>query len=395
MENSTKRKAAYFAILLLGIVSLMGDVVYEGSRSIIPVYLGFLGTSAFFVVFIGPFGEFLGYALRLVSGAVSDKTRAYWLLIFLGYGLIVSLPLLGLTSLWQLAIVLVLLERIGKALRSPPRDAVISMIGKEVGVGKAFGIHEFLDQVGAVLGPLIVAGLMFYSNNNYRFTFSFLVIPFMILLAALTYTYSKIGGIKPSESSEAARRPMRLGKPFYFYVYAVMLNALIVVPYEFIAYRASMVLQPWELWVVPLIYLIIQLVDAPSALLSGYAFDRVRLRVLTLPFVLSMLLAVVAVLGSGFYLIIFAAILRGLILGMQESVYRAAVSDFAPATFRGTAYGVFNTVYGVGLLLSGVLYGLIAAFPQPSLLVVLLAVVTQSLALFLLVKAHKSGRLNK
>jgi len=120
------------AILLMGIVSLLGDVVYEGSRGLVPDYLAFLGASAFIIVFVGRFGEFLGYALRLVSGVLADTTRAYWAFIFLGYGLIASIPLLGFTNLWWIALILVVLERIGKAVRAPARDAVLSIISTEM-----------------------------------------------------------------------------------------------------------------------------------------------------------------------------------------------------------------------------------------------------------------------
>jgi len=138
-------KSAYAGILLLGIVSLMGDVVYEGSRGLVPDYLKFLGVSAFIVGLVGGLGEFLGYAVRLVSGFLADTTRAYWLFIFLGYGLVASIPLLGFAGSWEIAIVLVLLERLGKAFRSPSRDTVLSIVSKDVGTGKAFGIHELLD----------------------------------------------------------------------------------------------------------------------------------------------------------------------------------------------------------------------------------------------------------
>lgn len=175
MKNlSVNTKSAYIAILLLGIVSLMGDVVYEGSRGIVPPYLAFLGASAFIIVFVGRLGEFLGYSFRLISGVLSDTTKAYWIFIFLGYGLIVSIPLLGFAGGWAIAIILILLERLGKAFRSPSRDAVLSMVSKDVGAGKAFGVHELLDQIGAILGPILVAGLMLYSGNNYSQTFSLL-----------------------------------------------------------------------------------------------------------------------------------------------------------------------------------------------------------------------------
>ncbi len=181
-------KNAYGGILLLGIVSLMGDVVYEGSHGLVPDYLKFLGASAVIVGLVGGLGEFLGHALRLVSGVLADTTRAYWLFIFLGYGLIASIPLLGFAGGWEIAIILVLLERVGKAFRSPSRDTILSIVSKGIGVGKVFGVHELLDQIGAVAGPFIVATLMFYSSNNYQQTFSLLLLPFLTLLAVLFYT---------------------------------------------------------------------------------------------------------------------------------------------------------------------------------------------------------------
>jgi MFS family permease len=191
--SSNSHKNAYLGILLLGIVSMMGDVVYEGSRGIVPSYLEFLGATALMVGLVGGLGDFLGYALRLVSGFLADTTRAYWLLILLGYGLIVAIPFLGLSLGLEMAVILVLLERLGKALRSPARDTVLSIISKGVGAGKAFGFHELLDQIGAIGGPLLVIVLMFYSANNYHYTFSFLFLPFLALLVVLAYTYKRIG----------------------------------------------------------------------------------------------------------------------------------------------------------------------------------------------------------
>src|SRR4030067_563485 len=182
--GASSRKA-YFAILLLGLISLMGDVVYEGSRGLVPDYLGFLGATSVVVGWIGGLGDFLGYALRLVSGFLSDLTHAYWVFIFVGYGLIVSIPLLGFSYGLELAVLLVLLERMGKALRSPSRDAVLSVVSKDVGAGKAFGLHELLDQVGAVIGPSVVAFVMFSTANNSHCALGFLLIPVLLMLVFL------------------------------------------------------------------------------------------------------------------------------------------------------------------------------------------------------------------
>jgi len=384
-------KNAYVAILLLGIVSLLGDVVYEGSRGIVTPYLEFLGASAFAIAFFGRFGEFLGYALRLVSGRLADTTRAYWIFIFLGYGLIVSIPLLGIVGMWQIAVILALLERIGKAVRSPSRDAVLSIVSRGVGTGKAFGIHELLDQIGAILGPLIVAGLMFYTSNNYNLTFSFLSLPFIMLLAFLAYTYKRIGWRKASEPAEAKpeKADEKLGRAFYLYTFAVLLNTVGLIPFELILLKATKILEPKnKLWIVPLIYTLIQGVDAPTALFAGFAYDKFKIRVLVLPFILSVFPTFFAMANSDLAMLVVAAAFFGLVLGMQESIYRAAVSGFAPIPLRGTAYGIFNTAYGVGMLAGGAAYGLMVQLSIPYLAVIAYVLVTQAAAVVLLFNAH-------
>jgi len=385
-------KNAYAGILLLGIVSLLGDVVYEGSRGLVPGYLKFLGASAFIVGLVGGLGEFLGYAVRLVSGVLADTTRAYWLFIFLGYGLIASIPLLGLAGAWEIAIILVLLERLGKALRSPSRDTVLSIVSKDVGMGKAFGIHELLDQIGAVAGPLIVATLMLYSSNNYQLTFSFLLLPFLMLLAALVYTFKKIGSRTIAESKATDEKSKALGKPFYIYTFAVMINTLGLIPVALILYKASIILQPeHQQWMVPLIYLLIQGVDASVALFSGYAYDKFGIKVLTLPFILSVFPPLFAMMNSGLSQLIIASAFFGIVLGMQESIYRAAVSGFAPISSRGTAYGIFNTAYGVGFLISGGIYGLLIDFNAPFLMTLLFVILAQVIAIIALLSTYKHG----
>jgi MFS family permease len=387
-------KNAYVAILLLGIVSLLGDVVYEGSRGIVTPYLEFLGASAFAIAFFGRFGEFLGYALRLVSGRLADTTRAYWIFIFLGYGLIVSIPLLGIVRVWQIAVILVLLERIGKAVRSPSRDAVLSIVSRGVGTGKAFGIHELLDQMGAILGPLIVAGLMFYTSNNYNLTFSLLSLPFIMLLAFLAYTYKRIGWRKASEPAEAKpeKADEKLGRAFYLYTFAVLLNTVGLIPFELILLKATKILEPTnQLWIVPLIYTLIQGVDAPTALFAGFAYDKFKIRVLVLPFILSVVPTFFAMANSDLAMLVVAAAFFGLVLGMQESIYRAAVSGFAPISLRGTAYGIFNTAYGVGMLASGAVYGLMVELNTPYLAVIAYVLVTQAAAVVLLLNAHSKN----
>ena len=386
---NNNRRNAYMGIFLLGIVSLIGDIVYEGSRGLVPDYLSFLGATATVVGLVGGVGDFIGYAARLVSGFLVDATRAYWLFIFLGYGLIVSIPLLGLSYSLEMVVLLVLLERLGKAFRSPSRDTVLSVVSKDVGAGKAFGFHELLDQVGGMTGPLIVAGLMFFSGNDFRFTFSFLFIPFIMLLAALVYTYRKIGSRTIVEQPKIGAEKQKLAMPFYVYTLAVLLNTVGLIPYTLILYKASIILHgsPQQ-WIVPLIYFLIQGVDAPAALLSGYAYDKFGIEVLVLPFLLSLFPPLLAMTDSGLPMLIAAAAVFGLVLGMQESIYRAAVSQLSPISSRGRAYGIFNTAYGIGFLVSGAVYGALIDSGSPFIIVVIYACLMQVVAIASLLKVR-------
>ncbi|NWF86720.1 MFS transporter, partial [Candidatus Bathyarchaeota archaeon] len=381
--SSNSRKNAYSGILLLGIVSLMGDIVYEGSRGIVPSYLELLGATAFIVGFVGGLGDFLGYALRLVSGLLADTTHAYWFFIFLGYGLIISIPFLGIPLGLEIAITLVLLERFGKAFRSPSRDTVLSIVSKGVGVGKAFGIHEFLDQIGGMLGPAIIATLMFLTSNNYNYTLSLLFIPFLMLLVFLTYTYKKIGSKTiAAEPQEKEGKKEKLAKSFYIYVFAVLLNTAGLISYTLILYRASQILQPiGQPWIVPLIYLVIQGVDAPIALIAGYVYDKFGVKTLAVPFVLSIFPSLLTMISVELSTIIVAAIIFGLVLGTQESIYRAAVSELAPISSRGMAYGIFNTAYGVGFVIGGAVFGLFADLKASFILIIIYTLTVQIIAI--------------
>jgi MFS family permease len=393
-QNSNASRSAYMGILLLGIVSLMGDIVYEGSRGIVPSYLKFLGATGIIVGLVGGLGDFLGHAVRLVSGFLADATRSYWFFIFLGYGLIASIPLLGASHSLEIAIILVLLERFGKAFRSPARDTVLSVISKNVGAGKAFGFHELLDQIGAITGPLIVTGVML-ATSNYNYTFAVLSIPFLILLAVLAYTYKRI---RPEtilgQQKATGEKKEKLSKPFYIYTFAVLLNTVGLIPFTLILYKASNILSAEQQWIVPLIYTLIQGVDASIALASGYAYDKFGIKVLILPFFLSLFPSLLVMVNSDLSIIMVAAIFFGLVLGMQESIYRAAVSQLAPISLRGTAYGIFNTAYGIGFLVSGAVFGLLIDFKISLITVLLYIFITQIIAIASLLSVRSKTELH-
>jgi MFS family permease len=356
-ELGITKRTAYLAVLSMGIVSMLGDIAYESGRGIAPDYLRFLGASAFMVGAVSGAGEFIGYAMRLVSGPLADRSRAYWLFIFLGYGLILAVPLMGFTSSVEIVMLLLLLERLGKALRSPSRDTVVSIVSKGMGSGKAFGLHEFIDQIGAVIGPAALGAVMFYTANSYPVAFKSLLIPYALMMAFLAYTYTRIGRRVDVEAKGAGSVEGSLTRGFWLYCAAILLNTLGLIPVALILYKGSSILQPsGQQWIVPLLYVVVQLIDAPMALVSGILFDRLGVKVLAAPFALSVLPAFLVTYG-GLIGVVSACIVYGLVLGMQESIYRAAIADLVPISKRGAAYGIFNTALGIGTLAGGVVFG--------------------------------------
>jgi len=382
------RNLALTGLIIFGLVSLFGDMIYEGYRGIVSPFLKNLGASAFLVGLVLGLGEFAGYALRSVFGVLSDKTRAYWGLTIGGYSLLIVVPLLAFAGGWQLAIILVIFERLSKAIRTPARDTLFSHVTKGMGSGKAFGLHELMDQIGAVIGPAIVAVVLFTTGDNFESAFSILFIPFLIMMFVLLAAYAKLRG-RTSLPTEPERKigAKKLSKGFMTYSTAVAFNSMGLVSIVLILYRAPLATLPW---VISLIYLTTQAVDAASATAAGYLYDSVGRKVLYFPFVLSTVPSILIFFG-GLECVIASAIFFGVIFGMHESIYRAAVADMTPAGVRGSAYGIFHTLYGFGFLAGGVAFGFFldnnlvyAAIPY--------VVLTQTLAIFLLHRTLKNRR---
>ena len=153
-SSSPKRAASLRFIVCLGIVSLFADMTYEGAHSIIGPYLKDLGATALQVALIAGLGEMLGASLRFFSGRFADRSRAYWTITFSGYAMnVIAVPALAFASNWQLAAILIIAERTGKALRGPARDVLLSGATENIGHGWGFGLHSIMDQTGAVIGP--------------------------------------------------------------------------------------------------------------------------------------------------------------------------------------------------------------------------------------------------
>jgi MFS family permease len=383
-EQADLRRKAYTAIILMGVVSMLGDIVYESGRGIAPDYLYFLGASAFIVGLTSGVGELIGYGMRLLSGPLADRSHAYWYFIFLGYGLILVIPIIGFTNNILVVVILVIAERLGKALRSPSRDVVVSVVSKNMGSGKAFGLHEFIDQIGAVIGPAFLGFIMLQTGNNFSFSFKSLFPFYIFMMLVLYLTYRRIRGTVEETTRQTAVVEGDTGRKFWAYSGAVFMNTVGLMPIALILYNGARILESGgRLWLVPFLYVIVQLVDAPMALVSGHLYDKIGIKLLALPFALSVLPFVFQSL-SGLPGVILASIAYGLVLGMQESTYRAAICDLVPLSRQGSAYGYFNITLGLGTFVSGVTFGyLLNALVSP-FLILGFVIASQVIALFLL-----------
>src|SRR5437016_14189143 len=172
-----KSRSALQFVVIIGIANFFADFTYEGARGIVGPFLGSLGASAAIVGFVAGLDELMGYGLRSVSGYFADKSHRHWAFAFLGYTVnLLAVPALALATRWPLAATLVVSERVGRGIRKPTVDAMLSYAGKSIGAGWVFGLNEALDQAGATVGPLLVA-LILYLNGGVGTRFRFVLIP--------------------------------------------------------------------------------------------------------------------------------------------------------------------------------------------------------------------------
>lgn len=360
-------KPATVFIVLLGFVSLFSDMTYEAARSITGPFLAFLGASATLVGFIAGLGEFIGYALRLFSGWLADKTGKYWSITIVGYLInLLSVPALALVGQWQLAAVLIMAERAGKALRTPARDAMLSHATAEIGRGWGFGLHEAMDQIGAMLGPLIVAAV-FYFHGGYREAFGVLLIPAVIAIGILVFARFLYPSPRDLEISKIQIETKGLSKVYWIYLIAVALNGAGYADFPLIAYHFKKVATVPEQWI-PVFYALAMGIDALAALIFGYFFDKKGLSILIFSVIISAGFAPLCFLG-GFYSALMGMLLWGIGMGAQESIMRAAVAVLVPKEKRGVGYGVFNTGYGLFWFLGSTALGFLYDFSVSVLIV--------------------------
>lgn len=348
------RKAAYSFIILLGIVSLLSDMAYEGARSIIGPYLGLIGATAVTVGFVSGLGEFIGYAFRLVTGFIGDKTKKYWTMTIIGYAMnIVAIPLLAVVPMngWIYACGLIILERFGKAIRTPSKSTLVSFAASEVGAGKGFAVQEALDQLGAFTSPVILFVILTIkgsSNTKAAYSVCFLTLGIAAILSVIVLLISKKLYPKPDtfDQTKEAEEKIHFEHSFWLYMAAIGLIAAGFADFSLMSYH----LVHKNLFadnMIPALYAVAMGVDALSALFFGWFYDKKGMLSLVIATAISAFFAPFVFLTGNTALIVVGIVFWGIGMGAQESIMQSTVTVLVAKNHRATGFGIFNTGFGL------------------------------------------------
>ncbi|MEM4625542.1 MAG: MFS transporter [Candidatus Pacearchaeota archaeon] len=393
------KKNAIMLIFLFGIISLLGDIIYEGARSVNGPYLNTLGANAAVVGLIVGIGEFLGYAIRLISGYFSDKAKAHWFFTILGYSLLMAVPLLALSSYWQFAAVFIILERIGKGLRSPARDTLVSHATKQVGTGLGFGISEFIDQIGAIIGPLIFTFFFMYLGSaqktivDYQHGYNLFWLPFIILMMVLFVTFFKFKTPSELELKKIENGSSKLSRVFWIYSIFTFATTVGFINFAIAGYHLKIngIISDAQ---IPLFYGLAMFVDAIFGVIVGKIYDKQKIKyknesagllvLLFIPILTAILLPLIF--SYNLILILIAVFLWGVVMGSHETIMKAAIADSTSITKRGTGYGIFNVIYGLALFIGSAIAGYLYDVSISIMMITLVLIEAISLILFFALK---------
>jgi MFS family permease len=385
-KERMKSRALKF-VLLIGVVSFFADFTYEGARSINGPFLAILGASATLVGFIAGLGELLGYGLRLVSGRLSERTGEFWPITLFGYVVQMSaVPLLALAPNWQVAGLLIVVERIGKAIRNPPRDVMLSHAAKQMGYGWGFGLHEALDQSGALFGPLVAAAVL-ARHGDYRSAFTMLLVPAIVTLTVLIFARLQYPRPEDLDVSLPNVRTDGLPRVFWIYLAGAALVAAGFADFTLISFhfqKTSVISATW----VPAFYSIAMAASGIGSLIFGRLFDRTGYWILLPLTVIAAASAPLVFLG-GFWLALIGSALWGVGMGVHESIIPAAVATMVPAQRRPSAYGIFTAGYGVFWFIGSVIIGKLYDVSMSGLIVFSVAAQLAAIPLFLSVNRRR------
>ena len=389
MPETFDKKSALAFIVAFGVVSLFADMAYEGMRGITGPYLALLGASGAAVGIIAGTGELFGYLLRLASGKLASATRAYWPITLLGYVVqMATVPLMALAGAWWMAALFIILERTGKAIRNPAANFMMSRAGDQIGQGWAFGLHEALDQTGALAGPLITA-LVLARHGAYTDAFLWLGVPATItvlIVIGVSLRYPAAGSAAPKAATGS--RDGALPRAFWLYVASAGLVAFGFADWPLIAYHFAQakIVAPV---IVPVLYAVAMGATGVGALIFGRLFDKIGFAVL-IPAILIAAVTPPLVFFGGETEAIIGTLCWGVALGVETSALTAGVARLVPDSARANAFGIFSAIFGIAWFAGSAALGALYDISFTALVAV--SVIAELLALFplfVLLKARK------
>ena len=412
MNKSKKRiSQAMIFIILFGIVSLFSDMTHEGASSIRGAYMSLLGASAGAIGFVSGLGELIGYSMRYVFGRLTDKTKRYWLMTIAGYVLdVLAVPALALVGEhgWIAACGLLIIQRMGKAIKKPAKDTIMSFAASQEGVGKSFGIQEVLDQIGAFLGPVLLYIVMLFKTEGSTFEiysrcFAVLAVPGAITILLLLITKYKFPNPENFEPEEKKFTPFKVKKEFIFYIAGISLFAFGFIDYSIIIMHVSKTYTNISAQLtetsslvnsatLPLLFAGAMLVDAVAALVFGLMYDKKGVKALAWSTVISAPFAILVFGTKSTSALLLGIALWGVGMGAQESILKAAVTKMVPKSSRATGYGVFECSFGVFWFLGSWLLGVLYDISIPAMITV--SVVSQLAAIPLYIASDKLANRN-
>ena len=405
MKNNKKLSNSLIFIILFGIVSLFSDMTHEGASSLRGVYLSLLGASAGTIGFISGLGELVGYSLRYFFGKLTDKTHKYWEMTIFGYVLdILAVPALALVGKngWIYACGLLVIQRMGKAIKKPAKDTIMSFAASQEGAGKSFAIQEMLDQIGAFLGPFFLYVVMLFKTEGTTFEiysrcFAYLAIPGVITLILLLYTKKRFPNPEHFEPEPKEYIPFKMKDSFIFYIIGISLFSFGFIDYSLIIMHVSKNLNAItggigiiNMETIPLIYAGAMLVDAISALIFGIMYDKNGVKALVVSTIISAPFSLFVFGFNNIYAVLLGIALWGVGMGAQESILKAAVTSVVPKSSRATGYGIFEMSFGVFWFLGSWLLGVLYDINITSLIIV--SMMTQLLSIPFYFKASRAKR---
>lgn len=392
-------------IILFGIVSLFSDMTHEGASSIRGAYLALLGASAGTIGFISGLGELIGYSMRYVFGKITDRTKKYWPMVIFGYILdILAVPALALVGEkgWIAAALLLVIQRMGKAIKKPAKDTIMSFAASQEGVGKSFGIQEMLDQIGAFLGPVFLYLVMLFKTDGttfeiYRTAFAFLAIPGFITILLLFLTKREFPNPEAFEPEAKKEEAFVMKKSFIYYIVGISFFAFGFMDYALVimhisknftslggSYGTFRLISEETL---PLLYAGAMLVDAVAALIFGHIYDKKGVKALVVSTIISAPFSLFIFGFKSEAAILFGLVLWGIGMGAQESILKAAVTSMVPKKNRATGYGIFECSFGIFWFLGSWMLGVIYSKSLP--LMIGLSIFAQVLAIPFYLRASR------